>query len=61
MGEEGGCIGFQLICIPQLGNVITTLSYVNIQFNDRCVLGQRSPTIRTSRTTKLTILNPADH
>jgi hypothetical protein len=24
-------------------------------------LGQRSPTIRTSRTTKLTILNPADH
>jgi hypothetical protein len=22
---------------------------------------QRSPTIRTSRTTKLTILNPADH
>jgi hypothetical protein len=24
-------------------------------------LHQRSPTIRTSRTTKLTILNPADH
>jgi hypothetical protein len=24
-------------------------------------LDQRSPTIRTSRTTKLTILNPADH
>jgi hypothetical protein len=27
----------------------------------RQAIDQRSPTIRTSRTTKLTILNPADH